>query len=1458
MSQQGWSNDTQIGSGTLKSAANTNSIFTYSSGTGDDGASEGPKYFTSGTNIRFYSKKNGDGNGNYMQINVPSNTTITGIEITGDNNYTPDVKYNVDGGSDVSWTASNNKYTVSNISATTSFKFRNAYKNTSDNKQLRITAIKITYTTSSGGGSEPSITLGTYSVNAPATAVSTTSIEVTYNNLTDYESEVNFYESDGETEATYDHSWLTAEINSTTKNLDYSITANTGAARTAYLRVYAIGEEGEAESDLITINQEAAPAPSITASNVNIGYNATDGSIGYSLANATGNISATITTGDWLTLGTITEDEVPFTCSANTATTARTATVTLSYTGATDKVVTVTQAGRPNYISEITASGTAYTVVGTVVATNSRGFVIGDGTGYVYTYLNAAPSQAVNDKVKIAGTTGTYGQIIQFTNSATITTESTSAYEGTPAATVINAVPDYSTGLHLSTYLQFEGELEKSNSNYYITVGSDQIQISYPTTAQSTALSALDGKTVRVKGYFSGNNSSGYFSVMLESVEEVTNPTIAVNPATAEAFTYVVGSGPSDEQMFTITGTNLVSEDISATVSSDYEITDDTEYSSSVTVASGDIVSVRLKAGLEKGTHNGTLTLSSTDATDVVINLSGTVSGQSFAINVDDDVTGGTIEADLASAEEGSTVTLTAHPNAAYTFGSWTVVKDDLTTPVTVTNNQFTMPDCEVYVTATFNAKPTYDITCVADPDAGGTIVADENAYEGQTVTIQCEAATGYRLSSIVITKTEDGSATGITPTASGEDYIFTMPGYAVTATATFNEVYTSGTFAKYTSAITEGYYVITYNDNALKNTVNSNRFTNGSFTTANDLITDPDPSIVWYIKPNGNYWTIFNDDVSKYAAGTSSKNQGALIESVTDLAKWTATISSGTFQFENLGRSNASSDSGNKWLRNNGTSGWACYADATGGALTLYKMTTLTERTITFNGNGGTYNNETTYTQDVYDGITATLNANQFTRSGYEFAGWNNQANGEGASSYDDEDNITVTGGDLTLYAQWAPLYSLTIDNNIEGGSVSVTGNVTSATEGTEITLSYSANSGYVFDAWDVYKAGDELTKVTVGNNNKFTMPAYNVVVSATFREVQTYSLVTNVNQIVSGKHYIIASGSNGSIKAMGSQNSSHYRNVVAVTANDGVIPETTGVYEFVIYGPSAITKNNVATQVYTIYDVNYSTDGGYLYASSSNSNYLETQADNDNNGKWTISIAETGAATINAQGTNTRNMMRFNSDRFACYGSNTTVNALPYLYVKDGEATPTEEVTIGASGFATFCSQNALDFTNSDAKAYTAKVNNGSVRLTRVNKVPAGVGVVLHSETSGNYNISTVAGAADAVTENEMVGVLTRTQVLWNVGDKYNYILQQGVFNKATNGYLKANRAYLSTSYDVSAPGARALQIVFSDESTGIDTIEHSPLTIDRYYNLSGQRVDNPKKGGLYIVNGKKVVIK
>lgn len=138
-----------------------------------------------------------------------------------------------------------------------------------------------------------------------------------------------------------------------------------------------------------------------------------------------------------------------------------------------------------------------------------------------------------------------------------------------------------------------------------------------------------------------------------------------------------------------------------------------------------------------------------------------------------------------------------------------------------------------------------------------------------------------------------------------------------------------------YSGTITEGDYVIVYDGGALKNTISSNRLDYSDVTISNNKISNPEASVVWHIAASGGYWTIYNSSVSKYAGGTTTKNQGALLSSVTDYAKWTVT-GTNSYDFENYGRAKES----NKWLRKNGTYGFACYASGTGGALSLYKKT--------------------------------------------------------------------------------------------------------------------------------------------------------------------------------------------------------------------------------------------------------------------------------------------------------------------------------------------------------------------------------------------------------------------------------------------------------------------------------------------------------------------------------------
>ena len=98
-------------------------------------------------------------------------------------------------------------------------------------------------------------------------------------------------------------------------------------------------------------NTGGATAPSISAGNLSIAYNATVGEIEYAVSNpVTGGTLSASTTSDWLELGDVDDDLIPFECDANDGV-ERTATITLTYTYGSESVtanVTVTQAANPN------------------------------------------------------------------------------------------------------------------------------------------------------------------------------------------------------------------------------------------------------------------------------------------------------------------------------------------------------------------------------------------------------------------------------------------------------------------------------------------------------------------------------------------------------------------------------------------------------------------------------------------------------------------------------------------------------------------------------------------------------------------------------------------------------------------------------------------------------------------------------------------------------------------------------------------------------------------------------------------------------------------------------------------------------------------------------------------------------------------------------------------------------
>lgn len=90
------------------------------------------------------------------------------------------------------------------------------------------------------------------------------------------------------------------------------------------------------------------------------------------------------------------------------------------------------------------------------------------------------------------------------------------------------------------------------------------------------------------------------------------------------------------------------------------------------------------------------------------------------------------------------------------------------------------------------------------------------------------------------------------------------------------------------------------------------------------------------------------------------------------------------------------------------------------------------------------------------------------------------------------------------------AKTYAINISENIKNGSVEAS--ATRAAEGATVTLTATPADGYKFEAWSVTNATTSEA-ITVTDDNKFTMPAAAVNVSATFRALPTYTINWSVN---------------------------------------------------------------------------------------------------------------------------------------------------------------------------------------------------------------------------------------------------------------------------------------------------------------------------------------------------------
>ncbi len=486
----------------------------------------------------------------------------------------------------------------------------------------------------------------------------------------------------------------------------------------------------------------------------------------------------------------------------------------------------------------------------------------------------------------------------------------------------------------------------------------------------------------------------------------------------------------------------------------------------------------------------------------------------------------------------------------------------------------------------------------------------------------------------------------------------------------------------------------------------------------------------------------------------------------------------------------------------------------------------------VNYNANGATSGTAPTDATDYDKDATVTVKGNtgSLTKPHYAFGGWNTKADGTG-TTYAPGATFAITAN-TTLYAKWSPNkhnITMPIADTYGSYAASATSNVP---YGTEVTLTYTPAFGY-----DSYKAIWSVNDTPISGNT-FVMPDEDVTITALVKYAPTitydFSEISGFSSWTTSYDKHTVTYTDAEVVFAEANRQTNTMTDIPVTKGDDVtlILKNDGFINFIKF---VCRQWSDKAQTITL---KYSTDGGSTFSA------LSPSVTSTN---FTIEKDDLPAGT--------------NAVRISFSNSSNQVG------IESAQIEVQVPVTIGESKYTSYCSGHALDFSKISVKAYKAAYNSSTnkVGLSQVDKdeVPANTGVILYGDAD-NYTVPVIASAA-AVTENEMIGVNTRTLVEWTTGGdgKYNYILQGGVFKKAaTGGHLKANRAYLHTSYDVTSAGARDyLEFAFEDdnETTGLseELRMKNEESAAAWYDLQGRKVAQPTKG-LYIVNGKKVIIK
>jgi uncharacterized repeat protein (TIGR02543 family) len=758
---------------------------------------------------------------------------------------------------------------------------------------------------------------------------------------------------------------------------------------------------------------------------------------------------------------------------------------------------------------------------------------------------------------------------------------------------------------------------------------------------------------------FAGQGTSGSGSAMSATTSDVTVyvskgfGTDQIRVYSGSTLTVSVGSGVITKVVFTA-------------ASAGYAKLDNVTWSSKTGTWTGSLSSITFNATAQ------------TRLTKIVVTYT---PGSSHSLSsVVNPVGAGTVVLSSTTVAEGSTATADATPNPGYAFDHWSISGTGARLSSTSTSSTtITMGTANATVTAHFT-----EVLHTVEFDYGNGRCS---TFPAITELTESSANSGVVLPSALphsyCTEYEFlGWATSEATGTSASPDIVGIAGdtYHPSGDLTLHAVYVSysGNYTKVTANLTNwsGKYLIVYEpgnkafDGSLDETLDvANNYIDVTITSSTIVSDATIDASSFTIVQSGENCTIKSN--SGYYIGRTANSNG--------LNSSTSTAYTNTISYTSIVSSEGPSL---KFNKNNDQLRFRYYASGQQSIQLYRKSATFNTNpscpapsslTITYEPNGtsvtGSVTDDNTY---GYNDPVTVLDGDGFVNEGYTFAGWNTATNGYG-DDYDVGYVFNITEN-ITLYAQWTPnVYSVTwyangsaveslpihygnsfLDEGYDSDEIAYIDDDADGNACDDMHIVGWYESEFEeFDGTPTLLQYDDIARaIATGNKNYYAVFANG--------DAPKWTLVDDVSELEAGDDIVIVSGT----KALGTTQNGNNRNAVDITNNVSTVE---------IGDEVQIIKLEDGTVDGTF---GFYVGNGYLYAASSTSNHLRTKANLDDNASWLVTIS-VGETTVEAQGSNTRNNLRYNStnDIFSCYssGSMTAIS----IYKK----------TSSYSNFTTFC---------------------------------------------------------------------------------------------------------------------------------------------------------------------------